>query len=316
MKHHINELIIIGSGPAGLTAGIYAVRANLKPLLVEGQNPGGQLMGTSIVENWPGTRSVLGPDLMMQMREHAYSAGVKFIEGSITSVDFSQSPFSITINKAEILYTKAAIIATGTIPNTLKCPGEDIYWGKGVTTCAVCDATFYSGKKVIIVGGGDSAMESASFLQKFTQHITIVHIGNTFTASHIMQQRIIGNSQIKIVYNSTVTEILGNGTKVTGATITNQETGQEHTIDTDGIFLAIGLKPNTKQFRGQINLLPNGYIETYQNSSKTSVYGVFAAGDAMDSRYRQAITAAGTGCMAALDAEFYLKEQESARNSP
>jgi len=310
MSADVHELIIIGSGPAGLTAGIYAARANLKPIIVDGQNPGGQLMGTSIVENWPGIRSILGPDLMKQMREHAQGCGVSFVEGDITKVDFSRSPFSIQTTR-ETLSALSVIIATGTTPNKLGCPGENTYWGKGVTTCAVCDATFYAGKKVVVVGGGDSAMESASFLRKFTDQITVVHIHDKLTASYAMQQRVISDPKIKILYNSTVTEITGDGTKVTGATITDQTSKKSEKVTTDGVFIAIGLKPNTTLFADQIKLLPNGYIDVQAHTSKTSVPGVFAAGDVMDAVYRQAITSAGTGCMAALDAERFLKGSAS-----
>lgn len=307
MNNAIHELIIIGSGPAGLTAGIYAARANLNPLIVEGTAPGGQLMGTSIVENWPGISSILGPALMLQMRDHAKNAGVIFSEGQITTVDFSSRPFTLYTSNSATLHAKSIIIATGTIPNKLGCKGEDFYWGKGVTTCAVCDATLYAGKKVIIVGGGDSAMESASFLRKFTKDVTIVHILDTLTASHAMQQRIINDPTITIHYQSTVTEILGDGEKVTGVIITNQKTNESLPISTNGVFIAVGLKPNTLPFQKALALDSHGYVVVNNRTTATSVPGVFAAGDVADSIYRQAITSAGTGCMAALDVERFLK---------
>jgi len=305
-NQNIHNLIIIGSGPAGLTAGIYAARANLKPVLIEGENPGGQLMGTSIVENWPGIRSILGPDLMRQMRNHAQSCGVKFIEGTVTSVNFLDKPFTI-MHSSDTMRAHAVIISTGASPNKLGCPGEKEYWGKGVTTCAVCDATLYAGRKALIVGGGNSAMESASFLRKFTDHVTIVHILDKMTASYAMQQRILHDPKITVIYQSTVTEIIGDGNKVTGAIVTHQKTDQKIKIDVDGIFLAIGLTPNTQIFNNQLELDKKGYI-VLKEQSLTSIPGIFAAGDVADSRYRQAITSAGTGCMAALDAEQYLKD--------
>lgn len=304
----IHKLIIIGSGPAGLTAAIYAARANLKPLLIEGSTPGGQLMGTSYVENWPGEKSILGPRLMMNMREHAEQFGTQFIAEKVISVNFAQRPFTLTTDAGTIFQAHSVIIATGAVPNRLGCPGEDQYWGSGVTTCAVCDGAFYPDKKVLVVGGGDTAMEDASFLKKFTNKISIVQISESLTASHAMQQRVINDPDIQIQYNSTVTAIHGNGTHVTGATIVNNKTNEETTIDIDGIFIAIGLKPNTKPFEGHLELNKWGYIQV-TNNTNTSVEGVFAAGDVFDYRYRQAITSAGSGCMAALDAERYLSHQ-------
>lgn len=301
----IHKLIIVGSGPAGLTAAVYAARANLQPIVIEGNSPGGQLMGTTYVENWPGEKSILGPELMMKMREHAKHFGTQFIAENITSVDFSQQPFTLFTDRKKELKAHCVIIATGAIPNRLGCPGEDTYWGSGVTTCAVCDGAFYPDKNVMVIGGGDTAMEDASFLKKFTKKITLVQIQDTLSASHAMQQRILNDPDITVLYNSTVTEIHGNGQHVTSATIINKETGKTEQIETDGIFIAIGLKPNTKPFEGQIALNKWGYIEV-ENNTHTSVKGVFAAGDVFDYRYKQAVTSAGSGCMAALDAERYL----------
>jgi thioredoxin reductase (NADPH) len=226
MENKIHKLIIVGSGPAGLTAAIYAARANLEPIVIDGDTPGGQLIKTSYVENWPGEKSILGPQLMMNMRDHAKHFGTQFVSGNVTSVDFSQKPFSFIIDNKKTLQSHAVIIATGATPKRLGVPGEDQYWGKGVTTCAVCDGAFYKDRKVIVIGGGDTAMEDASFLKKFTNDITIIHILDKFTASYAMQERVINDPTIKVYYNSTVTEIHGDGQKVTGVTMTNQVDGK------------------------------------------------------------------------------------------
>ena len=302
----IHKLIIIGSGPAGLTAGIYAARANLNPVIIEGTKPGGQLMGTTKVENWPGESSILGPALMLQMREHAAKAGSSFKVGDVTSVDISKPPFTLTTNKGETLQAHAIIIATGATPKRLGVPGEDMYWGKGVTTCTVCDGAFFKDQPVVIVGGGDSAMEGASFMTNFTKQITIVQIHDKLTASVAMQKRILENPTIKIIYSSTVTEIKGDGQKPTHVLLMNKTTGKTQELRTDAVFVSIGLSPNTGAFKDKIELLKSGHIKITQHTH-TSVVGVFAAGDVADFSYRQAITSAGDGCMAALDAERYLK---------
>ncbi len=304
-NHH--KLIIIGSGPAGLTAAIYAARANLNPLILNGNMPGGQLMNTTYVENWPGEKRILGPDLMKQIEEHAQSFGTQTRDGVVTQVDFKQTPFTINTDQKEQFTADSIIIATGSSPKTLNCPGEKEYWGKGVTTCAVCDGAFYKDKKVIIVGGGDSAMENASFMLNFTHDITIIHILDKLTASAAMQQRILNNPHIKIIYNSTVSEIKGNNDHVTQVTITNKKTNENQSLAVDAVFITIGLTPNTQVFKGQLDLTDYGYIKLEDHQTKTSVPGIFVAGDAADARYRQAITSAGSGCMAALDAERYLK---------
>ncbi len=303
----INKLIIIGSGPAGLTAGIYAARANLNPIIVEGKEPGGQLMGTTYVENWPGSRSILGPQLMINMREHAKDLGCEIISGSIVDVNVTQQPFTITLSNKKQLVSHTVIIATGATPKRLGCPGEDTYWGKGVSTCGVCDGAFYKDKPVVIIGGGDTAMEDASFMTNFTDNITLVHILDKLTASAAMQERVINNPKIKILYNSTVTEIKGDGKHVTSVIISNQKTNQTQELAVDAAFVAIGLTPNTQLFKGQLELEKNGYLMV-KDHTKTSVPGIFCAGDVADYRYRQAVTSAGTGCMAALDAERYIKE--------
>ncbi len=307
MKNNTHRLIIIGSGPAGLTAGIYAARANLSPLIIEGAKPGGQLLGTSYVENWPGEKSILGPELMMKMRDHAKHFGATFLSEEVVKTDFSKRPFTLWTDRNKELKADSIIIATGAVPNRLGCPGEDLYWGKGVTTCAVCDGAFYKDQKVLVVGGGDTAMEDASFLKKFTKDITVVQILDQLSASHAMKQRILDDPDITVLYNSTVTEIKGDGNRVTGATILNKKTGKTTELKLDGIFIAIGLSPSTKAFEGQLELEKFGYLKVFDHT-KTSIPGVFAAGDVFDYRYKQAITAAGSGCMAALDAERYLNE--------
>lgn len=305
----IYDLIIIGSGPAGLTAGVYASRADLEPLIIEGEQPGGQLIGTSYVENWPGEKSILGPKLMMNMKDHAQATGCSFLATTITRVDFSQQPFRLWTKNNEELATHTVIISTGATPNKLGCPGEEQYWGKGVTTCAICDGVFYRDLPVIIVGGGDTAMEDASFLSKITNDITIIHIKDALTASKAMQEKVVNNPSIKIIYNSTVTEIKGDGSFVTSVIVTSQKTNEQTELKTRGVFLAIGLRPQTELFKGQLNLDQWGYIQVTDHT-KTSVPGIFAAGDVADFKYRQAVTSAGTGCMAALDAERFLVQSK------
>lgn len=301
----ICNLLIIGAGPAGLTAAIYAGRANLAPVVIEGSMPGGQLMGTTDIENWPGNISINGPKLMMNMREHALAYGAQIMGGQVVKVDFSLRPFQIWTSKEQHFQARSVIIATGATPKKLGCPGEQEYWGKGVSTCAVCDATFYKDRRVVIVGGGDTAMEEALFLTKFTKSITIVHILPQLTASVAMQQKVLNHPDIKIIYQSTVAEIQGEGGRVTGIVIQDQKKGEKRLHPVDGVFIAIGLNPNTTIFKGQLLLNSYGHI-TVTDHTKTSIPGVFAAGDVFDDRYRQAITSAGSGCQAALDAERFL----------
>jgi thioredoxin reductase (NADPH) len=305
MENKIHKLIIIGSGPAGLTAAIYAARANLEPIVIDGDDPGGQLVKTSYVENWPGEKSILGPKLMMNMRDHAQHFGTQLMAGAVTKVDFSKKPLIVTVNNKTSLQADSVIIATGATPKRLGVPGEDTHWGKGVTTCAVCDGAFYRDKKVVIVGGGDTAMEDASFLKKYTNHITIVHILDKFTASHAMQQRIVNDPDIKVYYNSTVTEIHGDGQHVNAVTVSNKVSGEINKLEVDGVFVAVGLTPNSAPFKDCISCNKGGFVEI-RDQTHSNVEGVFVAGDVHDYRYRQAVTAAGAGCMAALDAERYL----------
>lgn len=305
---HINEnLVIIGSGPAAFTAAVYASRSNLKPLLIEGKKPGGQLMSTTYVENWPGTINILGPKLIQELKSHAIHFGTRILNEEVIQANLSSKPFTLTTNKNSVIKCNALIIATGATPKKLNCEGEEFYWGKGVTTCAVCDGPFYRDKKVVIVGGGDSAMENASFMTNFTQDITIVHILPNLTASHAMQQRVLNNPNIKIIYKSTVTQISGTDHEVSSVTITNQKTRKQTLLKAEGVIISIGLQPNVEIFQNQINLTKSGHV-ALKKHSHTSIDGVFAAGDVADERYRQAITSAGTGCAAALDAERYLNE--------
>lgn len=308
MTDTIHKLIIIGSGPAGLTAGIYAGRAQLNPLIIEGKSSGGQLMGTTYVENWPGEKKILGPELMKNMRDHALACNSRFLAHDVVQVNFNTHPFTLLTHKNRELKAESIILATGAQPKKLAIPGEEIYWGKGVTTCAVCDGALYKDKTVVVVGGGDTAMEDASFMTKFTDKITIIQMLDTLSASAPMKNRVMRNQNIKILYNSIVTAIQGDENHVQGILITNQTTGRQEHLKTDVVFIAIGLKPATELFKGQLELDEWGYIKV-ENNTKTSVPGIFAAGDVVNHHYRQAITAAGSGCMAALDAEKYLSNR-------
>jgi thioredoxin reductase (NADPH) len=303
------NLIIIGSGPASYTAAIYSARAFLNPLVIEGKEPGGQLMGTSYIENWPGIQSIRGPQLMDDLRNHAQILGTRFLQEEAIEL-IANYPFQVKTHRDNLFKASALIIATGATPRRLGCPGENEYWGKGVTTCAVCDGVFFKDKKVIVVGGGDSAMENASFLTNFTQDITIVHILDTLTASVLMQERVLKNKNITIYYNSTLNAIRGNGQKVTEATLINQRTGKEEILSVDGIFISIGSTPNTGLLKGKVDLDEFGYIKQIKHT-QTSIEGIFSAGDVSDYRYRQAIVSSASGCMAALDAEKFLKNLKS-----
>jgi len=307
MGKEIKNLIIIGSGPAGLTAAIYSARANLQPLIIEGSTPGGQLINTSLVENWPGEKSIMGPQLMIKMKEHAQSLDAEFLSESVTKVDFSKKPFTIWTDRDKELQAHAIIVATGATPKKLGVPGEDEYWGKGVTTCAVCDGAFYKDQKVVVIGGGDTAMEDSSFLKRFTKDVTVIQIMDKLTASHAMQQRVLNDPDITVLYNSTVSEFHGDGSHLTEITITDQKSQKQTKMAVNGAFLAIGMNPNSTPFQGQLDMDKWGFVKV-DNHTKTSVEGVFAAGDVEDFRYRQAVTAAGAGCMAALDAERYLEQ--------
>lgn len=310
MVNNKEKLIIIGSGPAALTAAIYASRANLHPLLIEGDHPGGQLIYTTAIENWPGETSIMGPTLMQNMKQHATHFGTRFISDEVVAAHCSKQPFMITTKKGLTFHTDALIIATGAAAKRLGIPGEKEFWAKGVSTCAVCDGAFYHGKPVIIVGGGDTAMEYASFMTKFTDKITIVHMLDTLTASIAMQQRVLNNPHIRILYNSSISQINGNSDQgVTDVTIVHKPSNTSSNEQTSAVFIAIGYTPNSSVFKGQLAIDEWGYI-TVTDNTKTSIDGIFAAGDVVDFHYRQAITAAGYGCMAALDAQRWLASLE------
>ena len=303
----MRNVLIIGSGPAGLTAALYAARANLKPLLIEGLEAGGQLMLTTLVENFPGHREgIMGPDLMAAMRTQAEHFGAEIVQGNVQSVDLSGHPFKVRTTSEEYL-TRSLIIATGASAKWLGLPSERKLMGHGVSSCATCDGFFFRGRPIAVVGGGDSAMEEAIFLTKFASHVTVVHRRETLRASKIMQDKAFANPKISFEWNTEVDEIVDGGTgAVTGMKLRNSKTGEEKLLPVDGVFVAIGHTPNTSLFKGLIEMDANGYIITH-SGTRTSVPGVFAAGDVQDHVYRQAITAAGSGCMAAIDAEKYLE---------
>lgn len=302
----MHTVVIIGSGPAGLTAAIYAARANLAPLLVEGWQAGGQLTTTTEVENYPGfAKGIMGPELMKEMRSQAERFGTVFKTGDVTAVDLKTRPFQVIVDGEETLETKTLIIATGASPITLGLSNEKRLWGHGVSSCATCDGFFFKDKELVVVGGGDSAMEEAIFLTKFATKVSIIHRRDKLRASKIMQDRAMKNEKITFVWNSVVEDVLGQDV-VSGVRIRNVVTGKVLDLPCTGFFLAIGHRPNTAIFTDQLKMNGEGYILT-NHGTATNVPGVFAAGDVQDSHYRQAITAAGTGCMAAIDAEQFLE---------
>jgi thioredoxin reductase (NADPH) len=304
------SVIILGSGAAGLTAAIYNARANLFPLVVEGLQPGGQLTITSEVENFPGFREpVLGPELMSAMRDQATRLGVEILSGNATHVDLSRRPFTVTVDGAN-LRARALIVATGASAKLLGLPSETALMGRGVSACATCDGFFFKNQRVVVVGGGDTAMEEATFLTRFASQVTVVHRRDRLRASMIMQERARKNSKIGFVWNTAVEEVLDvSGGKVTGIRTRNLVDGSEGLIECDGLFIGIGHQPNTHLFEGKLHLNESGYLLVTEGT-RTSVPGVFAAGDVADHVYRQAVTAAGTGCMAALDAQRFLEHLE------
>lgn len=313
----VRNLIIIGSGPAGYTAAVYAARANLKPLIIEGVQSGGALMTTTEVENFPGfPDGILGPELMDAMRKQAERFGAEFITDDVTRVELRDTAtpgggeFS-TVYLGETAYRgRSVILATGSAWRPLGVPGEQEYLGHGVSSCATCDGFFFRGQQVVVVGGGDSAMEEATFLTRFAEKVTIIHRRDEFRASKIMADRALTNEKIQVEWNSVVEEILGADGKVSGVRIRNAHTGEAKVLEVGGVFVAIGHDPRSELFRGQVELDPNGYVKVDSPSTRTSVPGVFAAGDLVDHTYRQAITAAGTGCAAALDAERFIATLE------
>jgi thioredoxin reductase (NADPH) len=307
------KVIIIGSGPAGFTAALYAGRANLNPLVFEGIQPGGQLTITTEVENYPGfVNGIMGPELMESMRAQAQRFGATSVYKTVTKVDFSRRPFTLWAEEEQ--YTAdAVIVATGASAKLLGIPSEKEYMGYGVSACATCDGFFFKNQEVIVVGGGDTAIEEATFLTKFASKVTIVHRRDQLRASKIMQDRAFRNPKISFLWDSVVEEIVGkteNGKKtVTGVRLKNVKTGALSEMNVDGVFIGIGHKPNTELFKGQLEMDEVGYLKLQGRSTRTNIPGVFAAGDVADSVYRQAVTAAGSGCAAAIDAERWLESQ-------
>ena len=303
-----HQVVIVGSGPAGLTAALYAARANLKPLLVDGLEAGGQLMLTTMVDNWPGFRDgIMGPDLMTEMRAQAARFGTEIVEGNVNSVDVRHRPFRLVMSDSRAITTEALVIATGASARWLEIGSDRKLAGHGVSTCATCDGYFFKERPIAVVGGGDSAMEEAIYLTKFASKVTVVHRRDSLRASKIMQDRAFANPKIAFIWDSEVADVkdVGKG-EVTGIAVRNLKTGRLSELPLDGVFIAIGHTPNTSLFDGQIELNANGYIVTH-DGTRTNVPGVFAAGDVQDQIYRQAVTAAGSGCMAAIDAERYLE---------
>ena len=303
------KVVIIGSGPAGLTAALYTARANLKPLLIEGIEAGGQLMLTTMVENWPGFRDgIMGPDLMAEMRLQAERFGTEIVQGNVDRLDLRNRPFTLGFSDGKSITTDSLILATGASARWLEIGCDRKLSGHGVSTCATCDGYFFRGKPIAVVGGGDSAMEEAIYLTRFSSKVTVIHRREALRASKIMQDKAFANPKIEFIWDSEIADIkdVDRG-EVTGIVVRNLKTGKLMDVPLDGVFIAIGHTPNTALVRGQIELDEAGYIVTH-HGSKTSCPGVFAAGDVQDHVYRQAITAAGSGCMAAIDAERYLDD--------
>jgi thioredoxin reductase (NADPH) len=307
----VRNVIVIGSGPAGFTAALYAARANLEPLVLKGLEAGGQLMLTTDVENYPGfADGLLGPELMDQMEKQAARFGAEILAVHVTEVDLSHRPFLVKAGDQE-WRAKTIIVATGATARWLGVPGEDTLRGRGVSACATCDGFFFRDRELVVVGGGDTAMEEATFLTKFASAVTIVHRRDEFRASKVMADRALANPKIRVTWDSVVEEILG-GDAVTGVRLRDVRTGETATVSTDGVFMAIGHDPNTALFRDKLDLDDEGYIVVHEPGTTTSVAGVFAAGDVTDRTYRQAVTAAGQGCKAAMDAERFLEAEAHA----
>ncbi len=312
MSTEHSQVLIIGSGPAGYTAAIYTARAMLKPVLISGIQPGGQLTITTEVENYPGFADpIQGPELMEHMRQQAENVGTKMVSDTITSVDLSKRPFTLQSDSGTTYTTDALIIATGAQARWLGLPSEQDFMGAGVSACATCDGFFYRGREVVVVGGGNSAVEEALYLANIASKVTLVHRRDSLRSEKILQDRLFAHPNVEVIWDSAIDEIVGGGIPkaVTGVRLKNTKTGALQEIKTDGVFIAIGHAPAVELFRGQLELKPNGYLYTAPDSTRTSVPGVFAAGDVTDDIYRQAVTAAGMGCMAALEVERYLGEQ-------
>lgn len=306
------KVVIIGSGPAGLTAALYAARADLSPIVFEGPEPGGQLTTTTDVENFPGyPEGVMGPKMMQDFREQATRFGADCRWGMVTDIDMSKRPFRLVVDEEHELFAESVVVATGASAKWLGLPSEQRLRGKGVTACATCDGAFFRNEHVIVIGGGDTAMEEATFLTKFASKVTVVHRRDEFRASKVMQQRLFDNPKIEVVWDSTVDEVLGEQV-VKGVRLKNLKTGALTNLnDVTGVFLAIGHKPNTDLFKDVLDMDETGYIITKGKTAYTNVEGIFACGDAQDHVYRQAVTAAGSGCMAAIDAERWLEDQHA-----
>ncbi|WP_270182075.1 thioredoxin-disulfide reductase [Alkalihalobacillus sp. CinArs1] len=304
----MNKPVIVGTGPAGLTAAIYLARANMEPLVIEGPEPGGQLTLTTDVENFPGfADGILGPELMENMKKQALRFGARIERGWVKDIDFSKRPYTLKTDTLGDVEADAVLISTGASAKLLGIPGESENMGRGVSTCATCDGFFFRNKKIVVVGGGDSAMEEATFLTKFASEVTILHRRNELRASKIMQERARNNEKISWKLNYSPVEVVSDGKKVSGIKVRESDSGNEETIETDGIFVAIGHKPNTDFLEGKIDMDDKGYINVEPGTTRTNLPGVFACGDVQDFTYRQAITAAGTGCMAAMDCERFLE---------
>jgi len=309
--HH--KVIIIGSGPAGYTAAVYAARAMIEPAIISGLQPGGQLTITTDVENYPGFPEIQGPELMEKFKEHALKFGTSFYEDTIINVDFTTKPFKMFGDSGKLYTSDAVIIATGAQAKWLGLPTEVKFQGFGVSACATCDGFFYRNKEVIVIGGGNTAVEEALFLTNFASKVTLVHRRDTLRAEKILQHRLINHKKIEVLWDTALVEILGddNPIGVTGVKLRNLKTGNVFKRDTHGVFIAIGHKPSTDVFKGHVEMNEGGYISTAPDSTATNVPGVFATGDVSDETYRQAVTAAGLGCMGALEAERFLTEQEA-----
>ena len=313
-QHHHSKVIIVGSGPAGYTAAIYAARAMLQPILIQGIQPGGQLTITTDVENYPGfAETIQGPWLMEQMQAQATHVGTRVITDTVLEVALDRRPFQLKGDTGDTYSADTLIIATGAQARWLGLPSEERFKGHGVSACATCDGFFFRGKDVVVMGGGNTAVEESLFLTKFARKVTIVHRRDSFKAEKILQERLFKNAKIDVVWDSVLDEVTGSGdpASVTGVRLKNVKTGKLTTLAADGVFIAIGHAPATEIFKGKVALKPSGYIMTKPGTVETNVRGVFAAGDVTDETYRQAVTAAGMGCMAALDAERYLAHMET-----